>query len=175
MTLSIKHIDRTCLAIVVIVSVMCGYLALSHVTKQRKQIRQENALIYKRLRDLNMAETNLQSLRAALNTARKELASLNDQDPETARMGKFLKTIDSVMRERNTALINLEPLPPVEEELYTKYPIRLIFKGSFIKVYQVLHDLETMNRKVVMEEINISKSNMDQECLVDLSASIFES
>ena len=79
------------------------------------------------------------------------------------------------MRERNTALINLEPLAPLEEELYTKYPIRLIFKGSFIKVYQVLHDLETMNRKVVIEEINISKSNMDQECLVDLSASIFES
>jgi len=174
MTLSIKNLDRTCLAVLVTVSVICGYLAVSHVAGQKRQIRQENELLSQRLSDLNLADTNLQRLKEVLDATRTELESLNEQIPETAKMGEFLKKVDSLMKERKTALINLEPLPTVEEKLYTKNPVRLIFEGSFIKVYQALHDLETMNRKVVMEKINIAKSGKDQECRVDLTASIFE-
>jgi Tfp pilus assembly protein PilO len=174
MPLSIKNLDRTCLAIVVTVSVICGYLAVSHIISQRKQIRQENELLSQRLRDLDLADTNLQRLKELLDATRRELESLNEQIPETAKMGEFLKKVDSLMKEREVALVTLEPLSTVEERLYTKNPVRLIFEGSFVKVYQALHDLETMNRKVVMEKITIAKANKDQQCRVDLMASIFE-
>ncbi|MBW1902512.1 MAG: type 4a pilus biogenesis protein PilO [Deltaproteobacteria bacterium] len=174
MPLSIKNLDRTCLAIVVTVSVLCGYLAVSHIISQSKQIRQENELLSQRLRDLDLADTNLQRLKEVLDATRRELASLNEQIPETAKMGEFLKKVDSLMKEREVALVTLEPLSTVEERLYTKNPVRLIFEGSFVKVYQALHDLETMNRKVVMEKITIAKANKDQQCRVDLMASIFE-
>ncbi|MBW2144724.1 MAG: type 4a pilus biogenesis protein PilO [Deltaproteobacteria bacterium] len=174
MPLSIKNLDRTCLAIVVTVSVICGYLAVSHIISQSKQIRQENELLSQRLKDLSLADTNLQRLKEVLDATKRELASLNEQIPETAKMGEFLKKVDSLMKEREVALVTLEPLSTVEERLYTKNPVRLIFEGSFVKVYQALHDLETMNRKVVMEKITIAKANKDQQCRVDLMASIFE-
>ena len=174
MTLDIKKIDRICIAVIVTVTVVCGYHSVSHVTRQKRQIRQENDLLSTRLRDLNLADTNLQRLKSVLDAAREELESLNEQIPETAKMGEFLKKVDAVMNDRNVALINLEPLSTEEERLYTKNPVRLIFEGSFIKVHQVLHDLETMNRKVVMEKITINKAGDDQGCRVDLTASIFE-
>jgi Tfp pilus assembly protein PilO len=174
MTLSIKNLDRTCLAIFVTISFICGYLAVSHVISQRRLIRQENDLLSQRLGDLNLADTNLQHLKEVLDGTKKELESLNEQIPKTAQMGEFLQRIDSLMKEREVALVNLEPLSAVKERLYTKNPIRLIFEGPFIKVYQAILDLETMHRKVVIEKITIAKASNDQECRVDLIASIFE-
>jgi Tfp pilus assembly protein PilO len=174
MTLSLKNFDRMCLGIVVIVSVSCGYLTVNHVTKQQRQIRQENALLSKRLRDLDLADTNLNHLKTVLNATRRELATLNEQIPETAKMGEFLKGVDALMKQREAVMINLQPLPIVKEKLYTRNPIRLIFKGPFAMIYRVLCDLETMNRTVVMEKMTIAKSNIPQECRVDLLASIFE-
>jgi Tfp pilus assembly protein PilO len=174
MALSIKNLDRTCLAVVVTVSVICGYLTVNDVASQKRQIRQENELLSQRLSDLNLADTNLQRLKEVLDATRTELESLNEQIPETAKMGEFLKKVDFLMKEKKVALVNLEPLSAVEERLFKRNPVRLIFEGSFIKVYQALYDLETMNRKVVMEKITIAKAGKDQECRVDLTANIFE-
>jgi len=174
MALSMKNLDRTCLVMVVAISVICGYLAVSHVSSQKRMIRQERDLLSQRLKDLNLADTNLQHLKEVLNATRKELEALNEQIPETAQMGEFLKGIDTLMKENDVVLVNLEPLSTVKERLYTRNPIRLIFEGPFLKVYQSILDLETMHRKVVMEKITIATTNEDQECRVDLTASIFE-
>lgn len=174
MTLGIKKLDRMCLIVVVIVSVICGSWVVSRGIKQQRQIRQENNLLSKRLNDLNLAETNLQRLKTVLDATRKELQALNERIPDSANIGEFLKQIDSLMKERRIVLIGLWPLPTVKERLYTRIPIRLTFKGSFINVYHLLHDLETMNRTLVMEKILITKSDIAQECQVDLVANVFE-
>lgn len=174
MTLSIRKLDRTCLAIVVIVSAISGYWVVSHGAKQRRQIQQENDFLSQRLKDLNLAETNLQRLKTIFDATRRELKILNERIPESAKIGDFLKQLDSSMKERKIALISLQPLPIVKEKHYTRIPIRLILKGSFVNIYYLLHDLETMNRTVVMEKIIITKSNMAQECRVDLTVRVFE-
>ncbi len=174
MALGIKKLDRMCLIVVVIVSVICGSWVVSRGIKQQRQIRQENNLLSKRLNDLNLAETNLQRLKTVLDATRKELQALNERIPDSANIGEFLKQIDSLMKERRIVLIGLWPLPTVKERLYTRIPIRLTFKGSFINVYHLLHDLETMNRTLVMEKILITKSDIAQECQVDLVANVFE-
>jgi Tfp pilus assembly protein PilO len=174
MTLGIKKLDRMCLIVVVIVSVICGSWVVSRGIKQQRQIRQENNLLSKRLNDLNLAETNLQRLKTVLDATRKELQALNERIPDSANIGEFLKQIDSLMKERRIVLIGLWPLPTVKERLYTRIPIRLTFKGSFINVYHLLHDLETMNRTLVMEKILITKPDIAQECQVDLVANVFE-
>lgn len=174
MALGIKKLDRMCLIVVVIVSVICGSWVVSRGIKQQRQIRQENNLLSKRLNDLNLAETNLQRLKTVLDATRKELQALNERIPDSANIGEFLKQIDSLMKERRIVLIGLWPLPTVKERLYTRIPIRLTFKGSFINVYHLLHDLETMNRTLVMEKILITKPDIAQECQVDLVANVFE-
>ena len=173
MPLHMKRLDRMCLAAVVIVSAVCGYWTVSYGNKQRRQIKQEHELLSKRLNDLNLADTNLQRLKGVLDATRIELETLNAKIPERANMGEFLKKVDSLMKEREVVLIQLEPKPTVEHKLYTRIPIRLLFKGSFVNTYRLIYDLETMNRKLVIERINMSKSNDDQDCRVDLNAVVF--
>jgi Tfp pilus assembly protein PilO len=162
-----------CLAIVVIISAVCGYWTVSYGNKQRRQIKQEEEIFSKRLKDLNLADTNLQRLKAVLDATRLELKTLNERIPEKANMGEFLKKVDSLMKEKQLVLIQLEPQSPVEYKLYTRIPIRLLFKGSFVNTYRLIYDLETINRKLVIEKINMTKSNADKECRVDVTAAVF--
>ena len=173
MTMIMKKLDRICLAIVVIISAVCGYWTVSYGNKQRRQIKQEEEIFSKNLKDLNLADTNLQRLKATLDATRLELETLNERVPEKANMGEFLKKVDSLMKEREVVLIQLEPQAPVEHKLYTRIPIRLLFKGSFVDTYRLIYDFETINRKVVIEKINITKSNDDKDCRVDVTAAVF--
>jgi len=174
MTLNIRKLDRTCFVIVVIVSAIFGYWVVSHGAKQRRQIQQENDFLSQGLKDLNLAEANLQALKTIFEATRRELKTLNERIPGSAKIGEFLKQLDSYMKERKISLISLQPLPIVKEKHYTRIPIRLILKGSFVNIYHLLHDLEAMSRTVVMEKIIITKSSMAQECRVDLAAGVFE-
>ena len=174
MTLSIKRLDRICLAVVIIVSTVFGYWVVSWGVKHERLIRQENEILSKKLKDLNLAETNLQRLKKVLDTTRGELKILNERIPDSAKIGEFLKQADALMKERMIELVSLHPQPIVEEKNCKRIPVRLVFKGNFVNVYQLLHDLETMNRTVVMEKMKISKSNNAQVCQVDLTASVFE-
>ena len=174
MTLSMKKLDLICLVIVVTVSVACGYFVVSSWTKQKKKIRDQNETISRKLNDLNKAETSLEYLNRVLDDTKRQLTALNEKIPASAAIGQFLKELDALMKEREIALISVQPLSGVEEKLYTRIPIRLMFKGSFDKVYHLLHDLENMGRTVVMDKMTVAKSGMAQECRVDLTASIFE-
>ncbi|MDL1963586.1 MAG: type 4a pilus biogenesis protein PilO [Deltaproteobacteria bacterium] len=169
-----KKTDRICLVIVVIVSLICGYLAAMSVVKQERRIRQENDLISKKSTDLNLAEMSFHEFKKAWNDKRKELETLNERIPETAQLGKFLKQLDSLIKKRNIALISLKPLPTVKEIRYTRIPIHLMFKGAFADIYHLLYDFETMNRVLVMKKMIISKPDRDKLCRVDLTISVFE-
>jgi len=174
MIISIKNLDRLCLGLLVIVAFGCGFWAVHDTVKKKRHLRQENELFTNRLKDLNLADTNLQHLKRGLETAKNELRTLNEKIPETASIGLLLKKVDALMKSRNVEMINIEPLATVEEKLYTRIPIRIIFKGAFADIYGTLLDLETMNRILVMEKINISKTVNEPLCRVDLTASVFE-
>ena len=66
MALSLKTLDRICLTIVILAVIVCGYAVASWAFKQQKLIQQENAILSKKLKDLNLAETNLQRLKTIL-------------------------------------------------------------------------------------------------------------
>lgn len=174
MTLSMKKSDRICLVIVVIVSLICGYWAAMRVVKQERRIRQENDLLSRKSTDLNLAEMRLQELKKAWDDRRKESETLNERIPETAQIGKFLRRLDSLIKERDIVLISLKPLPTVKEIRYARIPIRLMFKGAFADIYHLLYDFETMNRVLVMEKMIISKPDRDKLCRGDLTISVFE-
>ena len=174
MTLSMKKSDRICLVIIVIVSLICGYWVAMRVVKQERRIRQENDLLSRKSTDLNLAEMRLQELKKAWDDRRKESETLNERIPETAQIGKFLRRLDSLIKERDIVLISLKPLPTVKEIRYARIPIRLMFKGAFADIYHLLYDFETMNRVLVMEKMIISKPDRDKLCRVDLTISVFE-
>ena len=174
MSFSTKTLDRICLIIVVLVAIIGGYAVVSWGFKQQKLIRQENAILSKKLEDLNLAETNLQRLKSILDSTQNELKILNERIPDSTKIGEFLKQVNALMERKEVDLISIHPQVIVEEKNCNRIPIRLIFKGPFAQVYQILHELETMNRTVVMEKMQISKSVDTKRCHVDLTANIFQ-
>lgn len=174
MNLSIKTLDRLCLVIVIIVSLGCGYWVMSQGIRKHRQIRQENEIISKRLGELKTAKANLSNLNKMLDETRTELEALNERVPESPNIGEILRQADSLMKKRKIVLTSLQPLPTIEEKLYTKIPIRLIFEGYFVNIYHLLHDLETMNRMVVTEKMVITRPSLAKKCRVDLTASVFQ-
>lgn len=172
--MSIKNLDRICLILVLIVSVASGYWAGKRVFEQRRQIQLENDLLERGMKDLNLAETSLQQFREILDNTRKELNEMNERIPESARIGEFLKQLTYLMKAREVTMVSLQPLPTVKEKLYTKIPVRLVFNAPFLNIYQLLYDLDNMNRVLVMEKIIINKSHLGEGIQVDLTASVFE-
>jgi Tfp pilus assembly protein PilO len=174
MNISLKQVNRICLGIVVVVSLACGYLTVSHVIKKRRQFGIEKGILSKRIKEVNLAATSLEELKAVLAETKKELHYLNERIPESGKIGLLLKQIDSLMKQRKIALISLQPLPVREEKIYLKNPIQLKFTGNFVDIYHLLHDLETMNRIVVMEKLAISRQERSEQCRVELMVNVFE-
>jgi len=170
----IRTLDRVCIVTILVISVACGYLLLSRAITEHRQVRQENELLSKRTQDLAKAENNVQRLNVLLESTQTELRVLNQSIPDSARMGEFLKQLDSLMTERRVALVSVQPLPTEEERLYTSIPLHLEFKGSFLNIYRLLNDFETMSRTMVMNKMSIKRERTDPECKVVLTASVFE-
>jgi Tfp pilus assembly protein PilO len=172
--ININRLDQICISLVIIVSLICGYWVAKTTFKQRWQLRQENEIISKALIELKSAKENFENLNALLKDTKTELEFLDKRIPQSVNIGQVLKEIDLLMKDRNILLVSLQPLPPVEEKLYTKIPIRLMFEGSFASIYNLLYDLETMNRMLVAENMSISRRNLDEKCHAVITASVYQ-
>ena len=172
--LTIKQLDRACLIIVIVVALICGYLTVRHITQKKRQFGVEKNILSKRMKEVNLATTDLEELKANLAEIKKELNYLNERIPKTGKIGLLLKQINSLMKQRQITLISLEPLPVRQEKVYFKNPIQLVFNGSFVDVHHLIQDLERMNRLVVMEMMTISKQENSDLCRVKLLTSVFE-
>ena len=174
MYLDIKTLDRICLVTIVVVFCLSGYWVVSRGVRQLREIGRENAFLAGSLKDLASAETNLQRLNAAITETKQQIKELNDRIPDSAEVGEFLKQLNTLMTERGIVLESFKPLPIVEEKRFTRIPIRLISTGSFVNVYQLLCDLETMNRFVDVEKTVLTSIDGRSKCRFDLTTSIFE-
>jgi Tfp pilus assembly protein PilO len=174
MNLDIKTLDRICIVLVVTVSLVCAYWVFKQSVKQRRHITEEDKIISKRVKELKSAEENFEQLNQLLKEIKTELESMDKRIPKSADIGGILKQLDALVKNRSVVLISLQPLPMVEEKIYTKIPIRLMFKGSFANIYNLIYDLETMNRMLVTENMTISRANLNDSCQVDLTASVFQ-
>jgi Tfp pilus assembly protein PilO len=171
---NIKVLDRIC--ILAVIGILCtgGYTSVTQASREHRQVQQENELLAKRAKDVVVTEKCLQRLNILLESTRTELQELDASIPDSDNIGEFLKEMDLSTRERGMVLITVQPLPAIQEELYTKIPFHLIFKGSFGNICLLLQDLESMKRTMVMEKMSIYRSPTSPECTVDLTASVFQ-
>jgi len=174
MNLGIKTIDRICLVLAISVSLACGYWVINQAIKKQKQVRQENEIISKGIVELESAEVNFDHFNKLLLDTKTQLETLDKIVPEVVNIGEVLTEIDFLMKKRKITLLSLQPQPKVEEELYAKIPVRLRFKGSFVDIYHFLYDLETMDRMLVAENMNITRNNLDEKCQAELTASVYQ-
>ena len=174
MTIDIKILDRICLSLVIILSVTCGYWVIKNTAKKHAELRQENEIVSKNLDELKSAEQNFENLNSLLANTKTELELLDKRIPKSANIGEVLKEVNSLMRKREIVLLSMQPLPMIEQEIYSKIPIRLMFKGSFANIYNLLYDFETMNRMLVTEKMSITRNSLNEICQADLTASVYQ-
>lgn len=171
--MGIKNLDRICLLIVLAVSLGCGYLTVHSVMARKQQFEIEKDILSARMKEVNLAETNLNELKARLDATKNELDLLDERVPAVGKIGVLLQQIDALMRQRKIEMIKLQPMTAREEKIYTRTPIDLEFKGDFVDVCHLLHELERINRIVVMENMTIAGTEAGP-CRVNLTASVFE-
>ena len=174
MKIGVKTLDRIGFILVIALSFACGYWVIKDSLSKHIQLRQENRIVSKSLDQLKSTEDNFKNINVLMSQTKKELEFLDKRIPRAVNIGEVLKEIDFVMKKREITLVSLQPMPNVEEKLYTKIPIKLILKGSFFNIYNLLYDFETMNRMLVAENINISKSSLDEDCQAELTANVYQ-
>jgi Tfp pilus assembly protein PilO len=174
MPITIKQLDRLCLVLLVAVSLICGYVTVSRIMKIKRQFGVERNILSKRMKEVNLAASNLQQLKANLTAVEKELGYLNERIPPTGKIGLLLTQVNALMKQRRITLISLEPLPVKQDDHYLKNPVQLVFSGRFNDIFHLIRDLEKMNRLVIMETLTISKQEKSDFCQVELLANVFE-
>jgi Tfp pilus assembly protein PilO len=174
MNTNVKTLDRIGLLLVISISFACGYWVIKDSLRKHKQIRQENEIVSKGLDQLKSTEHNFKNINSLMSQTKKELEFLDKRIPREVNIGEVLKEIDYAMQKRKITLISLQPMPSVEDKLYTKIPIKLMLKGSFANIYNLLYDFETMNRMLVAESIRISRNNLAEDCQAELTANVYQ-
>ena len=174
MKISVKTLDRIGILLIIALSFTCGYWVIKNSVSKHKQLRQENDIVAKSLNQLRSTEDNFKNINSLMIQTKKELEFLDRRIPKSVNIGEVLKEIDSFMKKRKVKLISMQPMASVEEKLYTKIPIKLMLKGSFINIYNLLYDFETMNRMLVTENMTISRSNFAEDCQAELTANVYQ-
>ena len=174
MKISVKTLDRIGILLIIALSFTCGYWVIRNSVSKHKQLRQENDIVAKSLNQLRSTEDNFKNINSLMIQTKKELEFLDRRIPKSVNIGEVLKEIDSFMKKRKVTLISMQPMASVEEKLYTKIPIKLMLKGSFINIYNLLYDFETMNRMLVTENMTISRTNFAEDCQAELTANVYQ-
>ena len=170
----LKKIHLACLAALIAAALLTGGVCGMHLVGAWRQIREENSVVSKNIIDLNRAETNLQQLSALLEETRRQVTLAGEQIPATAEIGAFIKKLQELISARDILLLNLAPMPAVEKGKYKKVPIKIEVSGSFVNIFQLLHDLETMRRIIRVEDLAILKSETGNHCVARMTACVFE-
>jgi Tfp pilus assembly protein PilO len=174
MNISVKTLDRIGFSLVISLAFICGYWVVKDSSSKHRQLRQDNEIVSKSLDQLKSAEDNFKNINLLMSQTKKELEFLDKRIPKSVNIGEVLKEIDSSTKKRKVTLMSMQPMAGVEEKLYTKIPIKLMVRGSFVDIYNLLYDFETMNRMLVAENMTISRSNLAEDCQAELTANVYQ-
>lgn len=170
-----KLLDRLCLCLVLFVFLLSGIWLLTHFFKEERLFWHERDEQNKYTSSIEAAEKNIQRLKGANASIENELRELHREMPEEPEIGSFLKELDSSAKKHGVVLISVQPQPIMKEKAYEKIPIRLNCRGSFPDIYNLLQDIDGMERIVVAERLLLGKAETSGICELGLTASIFVS
>jgi Tfp pilus assembly protein PilO len=172
MTLNLKTVDRLCLAVVVLAALFLGVWFLKQGVAQERLLKQEKQRVTKSMEDLQRTDRNIEQLKGSMRATAGAMTTLSRQIPDSAQIGEFLKGLDGIVKKRGVMLISVQPQPQVKEKIYQKIPVRVTCKGPFSGLYQMLQDIEEMDRFILMDKMIMGKGESG-ECQLDLNLLLF--
>ena len=170
---SVKIVDRICIALVIVAFLLSGYWQFSRLLEEETLFRRQKEQLAKQMADKNLAEQNIEKVRASVRSSADEVANINRQIPENPDIGAFLKQLAGLMNRRGVGLVSVQPQQAVKEKLCLKVPVRVSCRGKFTNIYALLHDLEITGRLVVVERMSLIRPGESGYCQLDLTALVF--
>ncbi len=174
MKMDLKNLDRICMAAGSIFVIACTVLLFTKGFENRRAVQREFRAHENVMNEIGSADARLKELKKALASRKAEAASLKGRVTESDDIGTFLKDLDVLIKKRKIALNTLQPQAPVREKTYVRIPIRVLVSGPYLSIQDMLRDLDSMERLIETEKINISKAGTEKFCRAEMVISIFQ-
>jgi len=174
MNLNMRLIDTGCV-ILLIVAVLAGGVIVQNKYSHNYSLHQREIARSMALKNkLKLVTSTLEQLQSTHGKRENELKILNKKVPDSPNIGEFLRELHVRVKERKVTLIDFNHTPSHAFNNYKRIPVKIIVQGSFLNIYRLIHDLETMNRVVVFEQVEIQRDKEQTFCQAVLMVHVFQ-
>lgn len=174
MNLNMRFIDTGCVMLLIAAVLAGGVLIQNKYSQNYSQIQREIDSSLALKSKLKVVTSTLEQLQSTHEKRENELKILNKKVPDSPNVGEFLRELHVRVKERNVTLIDFNHTPSHTFNNYKRIPVKIIVQGSFLNIYRLIHDLETMNRVVVFEQVEIQREEEQNFCHAVLMVHVFQ-
>lgn len=173
MRLPTRYLDI--FSVLVLTGLLTGGMGLMfmHFKTENNKIQLHAQLINQQKNDLDLTQTNIKTLKKTLADYQTFLAHLGQRIPATSGIGHFLSTLDQIAGHHGVKMLKVAHDPPEKTNRYHQVMVHMVFKGSFKNIYTLIHALETLNRLVIIDTIQLTRQDGTAVCTAQVSAIIF--
>ena len=154
---------KVALFLVVMLAIGAGFylVVYSDVVDQLESARQSEAKLHDDLSKAREIEALYQRDLAELSEKQQKARDLNKTLPESAESPAFLSAIQSVANASGIQLSSWEPMDDVQQQFFTKVPMKLRISGRFHQIAKFFHGVGQLDRIINVEDIQIKKPKME--------------
>ncbi len=174
MNLNMKVVDMACIILLIMAVAAGGFLLQQNFSSHSSQVKLATEQLLVQKNSLELAIAKLIQLQSQFREKQDRIRELNKRVPKNPGMGELLSQIHGLVKQRNIVLIDFNHKPAQEIERYKRIPVQIIVNGDFLNIYRLIHDLETLNRVFIFENIMIQRQEGKNHCQASLLASVFK-
>jgi len=174
MNLNMRAVDMGCILVLLVAAAAGGFFLQQNFSRHTSQIKLEAEQLRDQKNSLKFALAKLKQVQSQFKEQENRIQELNKRIPKAPEMGDFLAQLHARVEERKITLLDFNHKPAQGVERYKRIPIQIMVMGDFLNIYQLLHDLETLNRVFVFEKIVIQRQEGKKICQATLLGSVFQ-
>jgi Tfp pilus assembly protein PilO len=174
MNLKMGAVDMGCVIFLIAAVSVGGLLIQGNFSNYYSQIQLEKDRSTTLKNKLKLAVSTLTQFQSRHKITETALKELNKKVPDTPNIGEFLRKLHASVKEKKVTLIDFNHTPSQGFDSYKRIPVKIIVQGDFLNIYRVIHDLETMERVFIFEQVVIQRKEEEKFCRATLLANVFQ-
>jgi len=174
MNLNMKVLDIVCIMILVVVMASGGFFLQLNYSRHSYRAKLEKEQLSDQKNKLKISLEQLEQLQSQFTQKQDRINELDKRVPKVSGIGELLSQLHSLVKQRDIVLIDFNHKPSQVFERYKRIPVQIVVNGAFLNLYRLIHDLETLNRVFVFENIVIKRQETKNTCQAILMASVFQ-
>ncbi|MBN2296438.1 MAG: type 4a pilus biogenesis protein PilO [Pirellulales bacterium] len=159
-----KANHKSWLLILVLITILVGYVAISFVPQSRRITNLHQDLLAKQDFVTNSAHTITQ-----LKTVEEQLLNTTAYNrtwtkhaPHAGEISILLGKIHALARTSNVEIDHFDPEPAEKYDRLHRLPIEMVYNGQLPSVFKFLSELEQMPQTIWIKKVTIEKENKNR-------------